>query len=97
MNPITESVRRRQILRVKARMEELARRPESQAVRALFATPAGEVLLKHLEETFVLGDLLGEDAEETAFNLGAREVVMELRRLRSRSTTTTTGDSDGPA
>jgi hypothetical protein len=41
---------------------------------------------------FVFGDLLGEDAEETAFNLGAREVVMEIRRLQARTTTTDRGE-----
>lgn len=92
MNPITESLRRRQARRVKARMEELARRPESVAVRAVLVTPAGEALLKHLEESFVFGDLLGDTPEETDFNLGAREVVMELRRLKSRTTTTETGE-----
>jgi hypothetical protein len=97
MNPITASVRRRQFLRSKAKMEELARRPEAQAVRAVLATPAGGALLKYLEEVFVMGDLLGDDAEETAFNLGSREVVMELRRLRDRTITTTTETGESHA
>lgn len=67
---------------VRQRMQQqLAQAPHAQAAGAFFAT-SGQELLSHLEGMFVFGDLAGETPEETAFNLGAREVVLYLRRLR---------------
>lgn len=64
----------------KARQELLER--NSGAVRALLSED-GRELLSYLEEKFFNGDLLGDSAEETAFNLGAREVVVQLKLLRA--------------
>ena len=51
-------------------------------VRRVLQSPDGAALMAALEAEFVNGDLLGDTPEKTAFNLGAREVVMYLRRLR---------------
>lgn len=51
------------------------------AVRRVLSTPDGKVLLDALEDTFIEGDLLGKDHDETVFNLGGREVAQYLRRL----------------
>lgn len=56
----------------------------AKAAGRLFATDDGEVVLSELENAFVFGDLLGESPERTAFNLGAREVVLHLRALSKR-------------
>jgi hypothetical protein len=47
----------------------------------VLATPGGKQLLAMLETRFFNGELLGDTPEETAFNLGAREVVRVLRNL----------------
>lgn len=47
----------------------------------VFASDAGKELLAYLEAKFFEGDLLGDTPEETAFNLGAREVVRRMRNL----------------
>jgi hypothetical protein len=49
----------------------------------LLASPEGGKLIERLEELFFEGDLLGATPEETAFNLGAREVVRRLRDARA--------------
>ncbi len=51
------------------------------ALGAVLASQAGAKLLETLEADFIDGDLFGETPEETAFNLGAREVVLYMRRL----------------
>ena len=56
----------------------------TKAAARLFSTADGEVVLSELEQQFVFGDLLGESPERTAFNLGAREVVLHLRALTKR-------------
>ena len=56
----------------------------AKSARTIFATPEGEAVLADLEAAFVFGDLLGESPEKTAFNLGAREVVLYLRALNER-------------
>jgi hypothetical protein len=95
-NPVTESVRKRRNARLKARMDALrktlATAPEAQGLRVLLSSPAGAALLAYLEREFLFGELMGEDAYETAFNLGAREAVQVLRALRDR--TERTGDDD---
>jgi hypothetical protein len=48
----------------------------------LLATPEGEQLVAFLSREFFDGELLGDTPEETAFNLGAREVVRRMRRVR---------------
>lgn len=65
--------------------EELRRRLAERnagAVRVL-NTPDGKDLVEALERAFIFGDLLGETPEQTAFNLGAREVALWLRGLRA--------------
>lgn len=47
----------------------------------LFTTPEGKELLAYLSRQFFEGELLGATPEETAFNLGAREVVRAMRDL----------------
>lgn len=64
---------------LKTRLDGLAK-----AAARLFTTDDGEVVLSELEAQFVFGDLLGESPERTAFNLGAREVVLHLRALAKR-------------
>lgn len=59
----------------------------AKAARTMFATPEGEAVLADLEAAFVYGDLLGDTPEKTAFNLGAREVVLYLRALNERGRT----------
>lgn len=59
----------------------------AKAARIVFATPEGETVLADLEAAFVYGDLLGDTPEKTAFNLGAREVVLYLRALNERGQT----------
>jgi len=96
MNPITESVSKRRQARQKLRLEalqkHLAGSPEVRAFAAFLATPAGAPLMRSFEETFVFGELQGDDALETAFNLGLRQFVLELRRLQH--TSERTGDDD---
>ncbi len=48
----------------------------------LLLSPDAKELIDFLERRFFDGELLGETPEETAFNLGAREVVRVLRDLR---------------
>jgi hypothetical protein len=55
--------------------------PKYQAARAVAATPAGQQLLGWLEAEFDQDDLVGDSVEETHFNLGARWVFRELRRI----------------
>lgn len=50
-------------------------------VRIALSTPAGARVLEALDERYVQGDLMGATPEETAFNLGAREVVVWLKRM----------------
>lgn len=50
-------------------------------VKLTFTTPSGARVLEALSERFVNGDLLGATPEETAFNLGCREVVMWMQRM----------------
>ncbi len=85
MNPITEAVRQRQAAETAARREalrkQLAAAPHVKAFAAFLLSPAGAPLMKWMEEQFVFGDLAGGTVEETYFNLGQRELVLELRRL----------------
>jgi hypothetical protein len=53
----------------------------AQKYARLFAMPEGKELLTYLTAKFFDGDLLGDTPEETAFNLGAREVVRRMRNL----------------
>jgi hypothetical protein len=48
----------------------------------LLASPDGGELVSYLEARFFNGDLMGDTPEETAFNLGAREVVRVMRDIR---------------
>lgn len=61
--------------------ERIARSPHALAAQAFFATAPGKELLEVLEAHFIFGRLQGATTEETAFNLGQREVVLYLRRL----------------
>ena len=45
-------------------------------------TEDGRALMTALEENFFNGDLMAATPEQTAFNLGAREVVRFIRQLR---------------
>lgn len=60
--------------------QRLARK--AAAVQQVLTTPAGQVLMEALEEQFYNGAIFAEDPLKTAFNLGARDVVMYLRELR---------------
>lgn len=53
---------------------------KADAVRRVLSTPDGQALLEVLSP-FADGDLIGDSHDETLANLGAREVVMYLRRL----------------
>lgn len=55
------------------------------AVSRLLATEDGRLLLEALEAQFFNGRLLGSTPEQTAFNVGAREVVVYLRQLRDHA------------
>lgn len=48
----------------------------------VLATPAGETLIKALEEEFVWGDLMGTDDRSMWRNMGARDVVLRLREMK---------------
>ncbi len=62
-------------------MEQLALEPHAREAAALLATPSFAHLMGRLNALFVDGQLMGKTPEETAFNLGQREVVIYLRRL----------------
>lgn len=51
------------------------------AVHQVLTTPAGQILMEALEEQFYHGAIFADDPLKTAFNLGARDVVMYLREL----------------
>lgn len=95
MDPVSASIAKRKRAQLQARLEglrkDLAGAQHARAFAAFLATPSGAPLMRWLEEQFVFGELLGEDAEETAFNLGLRQFVVELRALRD--TTERTGDA----
>jgi hypothetical protein len=61
-------------------MEDL-RAEMAQKHARIFASSEGRQLLALLERRFFSGDLMGRTPEETAFNLGAREVVRTMRDL----------------
>lgn len=67
----------------KVKLEQaLAKLEEHHAeLGTVLASSPGSKLLEALEAEFVEGSLFGETPEETAFNLGSREVVLQLRRL----------------
>ena len=67
----------------RAKLEQAFAKLEVQqaTLGSVLASAPGLKLLETLEADFVEGDLFGESPEETAFNLGAREVVLYLRRL----------------
>jgi hypothetical protein len=67
------------------------------ALGAALVSPPGRKLLTALEAEFFEGDLLGETPEETAFCLGAREVVMALRRLARAAQRTGATDDERDA
>ena len=69
--------------RQQQRMDELAAELGEKHGRVL-ASPAGKELLAYLERKFFDGDLLGSTPEETAFNLGAREVVRRMRTVAAQ-------------
>ncbi len=81
-----ERARQNLVRKQQAQMAEARRRlmasPQAAALRQVLASEAGRGLLTWLEESFLFGDLVGETDAETYFNLGQREVVMNLRRLR---------------
>ncbi len=79
-------MRRSQKELLEAARARLATLPHARAAAAFLATPPGGALLSALENLFILGDLAGETVEMTYFNLGAREVVLYLRRLGSLTT-----------
>lgn len=52
------------------------------AVQQLLNNPVGQELIKILEDEFLRGELFaGADTHRTAYNLGARDVVVYLRQL----------------
>ena len=70
-----------------ARIEELRKniRVKGSAIRRLFETPDGALVLELLEAEFVHHPLLGKSPEETAFNVGRHDVVLYLKQLRDTS------------
>jgi hypothetical protein len=66
--------------RKRAQMEGLQAEMAQKYAR-IFAMPEGKELLAYLTAKFFDGELLGDTPEETAFNLGAREVVRRMRTL----------------
>lgn len=68
----------------KKREEALTRLARKRAqVVAVLETPGGKEMLEALEEMFYHADLFGQTPEETAYNLGRRDVVVYLRQLRN--------------
>ena len=67
----------------KAKLEQAFAKLEQQqaALGTVLVSSPGRKLLEALEADFIEGDLFGTTPEETAFNLGCREVVLYLRRL----------------
>jgi hypothetical protein len=51
-------------------------------IHGMLCTPAGQKLMRELERTFIVGDLMGDSIEATMFNLGARELALKLVKLR---------------
>jgi hypothetical protein len=52
------------------------------AVQQLLNNPVGKELIQILEDQFTRGELFaGADTHKTAYNLGARDVVVYLRQL----------------
>lgn len=74
----------------------IAKQPHALAAQAFFATPPGRELLEVLELTFLFGPLQGPTPEQTAFNLGQREVVLYLRRLSKLRERTGTDEPPKP-
>ena len=66
----------------RAAQEKLRSSPQAKGLRVLLASEAGQWLMGWLERQYVDGELVGETDAETYFNLGRRDVVVELRRLR---------------
>ena len=69
-------MRKKKLEAVLAKLEQ-----QQAALGSVLMSSPGRKLLEVLEAEFVEGDLFGETPEETAFNLGSREVVLTLRRL----------------
>ena len=76
--------------------KQIAASPHARAAQAFFATSGGRELLEILEKTFIYGDLQGPSELHTAFNLGAREVVLYLRRLAHLRERTGTDETTNP-
>lgn len=59
---------------------------KASAVKRLLASPDGAMVMDTLSRAFYEGNLVGSTVEETYRNLGAREVVVLLRKLRDYGT-----------
>jgi hypothetical protein len=71
--------------------------PIAGAIRRVLSSPDGTLLMAALEREFIFGRMLGDTPEQTALNLGAREVVLWLRSLRDYSQGQEKNDADqGP-
>lgn len=57
-------------------------RAKAAPVARLLESPDGAEMMRVLEDEFFNGPMLGDTPEKTAFNVGAREVVLYLRLLR---------------
>jgi hypothetical protein len=55
---------------------------KSKAISRFLGSPDGKEVLSLLEEEFFLGSMMGSSPEQTAFNLGRRDVVVYIRNLR---------------
>ena len=55
---------------------------KSKAISRFLDSPDGKEVLSLLEEEFFLGTMMGSTPEQTAFNLGRRDVVVYIRNLR---------------
>ena len=62
---------------LRARLNEKAA-----VIQATLNTPGGQALLEALENRYLYGNLTGANELATYMNLGAREVVLDLRSMQ---------------
>ena len=67
--------------------------PKAADIAKVLSTPAGETLIKALEDEYVWGDLQDETDRQMHYNHGARDVVLYLRGMQR--TAARLGDSHG--
>ena len=60
-------------------------RKKAGAISRLFSSPEGQEVLSLLDEEFLYGDMFDNDPHRTAYNLGARDVVIYIHQLLRHS------------